>query len=178
MLRLTHDFFNPTGIVKAGDASVEERYAYSAFGIRGIMARDFWDRTQAILNGTSRFKGSSKLIPMALPLASVYRPFGAWACALKSVPFESCDKNYKRNRSEIRAEQIKIESRTSTSSTAPSPRARRSFSPQWFDGVGRGLAEASFGTNGGAMIIRPARCHPERDETVLVRALNAWRSFE
>ncbi|NOY00629.1 MAG: RHS repeat-associated core domain-containing protein [Verrucomicrobia bacterium] len=47
------------------------------------------------------------------------------------------------------------------------PKARRSYSAQWFDGMGRNVASANYGTNGGAVVSRPDVV-PERSDTVLV----------
>ena len=54
---VTHDFFNPTAVLKASDASVEERYAYSAFGIRSIMAADFDARANSNFAWDFAFQG-------------------------------------------------------------------------------------------------------------------------
>ena len=47
------------------------------------------------------------------------------------------------------------------------PKARRSYMAQWYDGVGRNVASANYGTNGGAVLVRPD-VSPERSDTVLV----------
>ena len=47
------------------------------------------------------------------------------------------------------------------------PKARRSYGAQWYDGIGRGIVSANYGTNGGATINRPS-LPPERNETILV----------
>lgn len=47
------------------------------------------------------------------------------------------------------------------------PRARRSYTASWYDGIGRPVANADIGTNGGMAWVRPATV-PDRSETVLV----------
>jgi len=47
------------------------------------------------------------------------------------------------------------------------PKARRTYHCGWYDGVNRSVAQADFGTNGGADLTRPAAV-PERSDTILV----------
>lgn len=47
------------------------------------------------------------------------------------------------------------------------PRARATYQAQWQDGIGRTLASADYGTNGGAPLTRPALT-PEGSDTVLI----------
>jgi len=49
----------------------------------------------------------------------------------------------------------------------PEPKARRTYQAQWYDGIGRPLAVADYGTLGGAELVRPATS-PPRSDTVLV----------
>ncbi|GAA5142419.1 hypothetical protein GCM10023213_28340 [Prosthecobacter algae] len=49
----------------------------------------------------------------------------------------------------------------------PSPKARRSYQAQWFDGAGRPVATADYGTNGGMLLSRPDVV-PARSDVVLV----------
>ena len=48
-----------------------------------------------------------------------------------------------------------------------SPKARVTYSADWFDGVGRTIGSASYGTNGGSTFSRPSTI-PTRSDTVLV----------
>ena len=54
---VTHDFYNPTAILKASDASVEERYAYSAFGVRTILDANFAERSSSSFAWDFAFQG-------------------------------------------------------------------------------------------------------------------------
>jgi YD repeat-containing protein len=56
-----------------------------------------------------------------------------------------------------------------TPSTAP--KARITYSASWIDGVGRTIASADYGTNGGAAFTRPATV-PTRSDTILVSTTN------
>ena len=47
------------------------------------------------------------------------------------------------------------------------PKGRRSYTASWFDPIGRTIAFADYGTNGGAALIRPESV-PERSDIVLV----------
>jgi len=47
------------------------------------------------------------------------------------------------------------------------PRARVTYQAAWQDGIGRDIASADYGTNGGAALVRPALI-PEASDTVLV----------
>ncbi len=56
-----------------------------------------------------------------------------------------------------------------TPSTAP--KARITYSASWIDGVGRTIASADYGTNGGAAFTRPPTV-PTRSDTILVSTTN------
>ena len=47
------------------------------------------------------------------------------------------------------------------------PKARVTYAASWYDGVGRTIASADYGTNGGSSLTRPASV-PARSDTVLV----------
>ena len=50
---------------------------------------------------------------------------------------------------------------------ATAPKARITYSASWIDGVGRTIASADYGTNGGLLFTRPATV-PTRSDSVLV----------
>ena len=47
------------------------------------------------------------------------------------------------------------------------PKARVTYTAQWHDALGRGIATAAYGTNGGTALVRPDTI-PDRSDTVLV----------
>jgi YD repeat-containing protein len=51
--------------------------------------------------------------------------------------------------------------------TGPDPKARRTYACFWQDAIGRGIASADYGTNGGAILLRP-EVPPPTSEEVLV----------
>ncbi len=55
-LYVTHDYFNPTAILDTS-GNVQERYGYSAFGVRRIMAADFADRATSSFDWEFGFQG-------------------------------------------------------------------------------------------------------------------------
>jgi RHS repeat-associated protein len=55
-LYMLHDYFSPTALANVG-GDVLERYGYSAFGIRRIMAGDFSDRSSSSYDWTCGFQG-------------------------------------------------------------------------------------------------------------------------
>jgi len=55
-LYVTHDYYNPTAIINTS-GFVEERYAYSAFGVRRIMGPDFSDRASSNFDWDFGFHG-------------------------------------------------------------------------------------------------------------------------
>ncbi|MBL9090226.1 MAG: IPT/TIG domain-containing protein [Planctomycetaceae bacterium] len=64
--------------------------------------------------------------------------------------------------------------------TAAQPKARVSYQAQWYDGVGRSLASANYGTNDNAAFTRPAEV-PARSDDVLVTTTgydDAGRTFQ
>jgi len=55
-LYVTHDYYNPTAIINTS-GFVEERYAYSAFGVCRIMGPDFSDRASSNFDWDFGFQG-------------------------------------------------------------------------------------------------------------------------
>ena len=55
-LYVIHDYYNPTAVVNASGV-VQERYAYSAFGIRSIMDADFAARSTSSFDWDFAFQG-------------------------------------------------------------------------------------------------------------------------
>ncbi|MCA9035437.1 MAG: hypothetical protein KDA91_09910, partial [Planctomycetaceae bacterium] len=49
------------------------------------------------------------------------------------------------------------------------PKARVTYAASWFDGVGRAVASADYGTNGGTALSRPSTV-PTRSDTILVNS--------
>jgi len=54
-----------------------------------------------------------------------------------------------------------------TNPNGAQPKGRRSYTASWFDPIGRTIASADYGTNGGAALIRPETV-PQRSDIVLV----------
>ncbi len=57
------------------------------------------------------------------------------------------------------------------------PRARRIYQSRYFDPIGRGIAQVSVGTNGGALYTRPDNV-PERSNLVIVSSTRYGKNGE